>query len=128
MARYSVLQIADEVLRIIERGNLKLNKPYDRREVARLARDVTSELLHGSYIQKKQSGVNEIYSQYVVIFEDIEVKKDSRGVCYSELPADPDDLPDNTGIMNIWPVATGKAAHNRPIIPLPLTYSHLADG
>lgn len=128
MARYTVLQIADQVLRIIERGNLKLNKPYDRREIARLARDVTSELLRGSYIEKKQVGTNEIYSQYVALFEDIDVKKDANGICYSELPCDPDDLIDNTGIMNVFPVAASKTVHKRPLIPIPLNAMVLLAG
>lgn len=120
MPRYSVLQIADQVLRIIDRGNLKLNKAYSRREIARMARDVASEMIQGSYEKKRRLGDNQMYSQYIATFTGVTVTKDSRGICYAELPADPDDLQNNEGIMNVWPENASKSVHKRPLIPLPL--------
>jgi hypothetical protein len=120
MARYTVIQLADQVIRLMERGSVKVSKPFDRREVARVIRDIASELLRGSIRERKMLGTNQVYEQYVITFSDIAVIEDvDREVFYAELPADPEDLPNGEGIMNVWP-QTGKAEKDIAMIPLPL--------
>ena len=128
ITRYTVLQLADQIIRLMERGSVKVTKPFDRREIARVIRDVTSELLRGSYSEHLIAGTNQIYQQYVAIFEEIEVKNRSEKIYYAELPADPEDLPDNEGIMNVWP-NTGKYEKDSvAMIPLPLNANVILGG
>ncbi len=120
MARYSVLQLADQVIRLIERGSVKVTKSFDRREIAKAIRDITSELLRGSYRDRYIAGTKQMYQQYVVTFTDVDVAYDEiKKVYYATLPADPEDLPDNEGIMNVWP-QTGERDKDIAMIPLPL--------
>ena len=52
-------------------------------------------------------------------FEGIAVEKTSNGTNYSLLPAEPDDLPDDSGIQAVWPEGDNIKEDADVIIPIP---------
>jgi hypothetical protein len=117
---YTLNSLSEQVLRIIQNHRPTQENKLDKREIARYMRGVAAELLRGRWFEMKNAGeTNALGHIYMAEFDDVEVKVDTKGVNYIDLPAIPESLPDETGIQNIQP-ATGKPEKDIPMVPIPM--------
>jgi len=118
---YTLDALSEQVIRIFTAARPTADVHLDRREVSNAMRTMAAGLIRGRWFEMKNTGeVNHLGHIYMATFNGIEVKEDQETEeYYIDLPAIPEDLPDNTGIQNIQP-ETGKAIKDIPMIPLPL--------
>lgn len=117
---YTLNALAEQVIRIIQNHRPTQENKVDKREVARYMRGIAAELIRGRWFEMKNAGeVNQLGHIYMAEFDDVDVQEDDKGVCYIDLPAIPESLPDETGIQNIQP-ATGKPEKDIPMVPIPM--------
>jgi hypothetical protein len=118
---YSLDALSEQVIRIFTASRPTADVHLERREVSKAMRGVAAGLIRNRWFEMKNTKeVQHLGHIYMATFDGVEVKEnDDTGEFYIDLPAIPEDLPDDTGIQNIQP-ETGKAIKDIPMIPLPL--------
>ncbi len=118
---YTLDALSEQVIRIFTAARPTVEVKLERREVSKAMRSIAAGLIRGRWFEMKNTKeVQHLGHIYMATFNGVEVKEDDdTGEFYIDLPAIPEDLPDDTGIQNIQP-ETGKANKDIPMIPIPL--------
>jgi len=130
MARYTPNQLAEQVERMLQAFRPTSDHHIDKREIKMRLKDRAAELMNARrweqmydgerrYGQRPKAG-GEVYHGWLMTFENIDVEEDG-DKCYSELPAEPLELPENDAIQHVFP-ETGTLRSDidqEPIIPIP---------
>lgn len=112
--------LADQIIRILERYRPSRETQLQKKEVGFAVRDIASELIQATWKEyKKMKEATQLSHIYMGEMDLTVQENPTTKVNYVDLPVVPEDLPDGTGIREVWP-ATGKPILDRePIIPLP---------
>jgi len=120
MARMTVRQMAEQVRSLLQAGRPTRDLHFDEREIMGRVRDTASSLMNARWYQGRNDGESKaVYSGWVMKFEGVTIQEDSNGNNYAELPAEPDDLPDDTAIQGIWPEGDNIKEDLEVFIPIP---------
>jgi len=119
--------LAERIMRLIKGGNVSRDNQWDERDIQYLVRDVSSELIKGTWFEEMNEGGKGLDSRFVVTFNDIDVKEDSvSGESYIEMPIDSYlRLSDDSGVRSIRPDFSAaetkktKDFENKAFIPVP---------
>ena len=97
--------LAERIMRLIKGGNISRDNQWDERDVQYLVRDVTSELIKGTWFEERNEGGKGIDSRFVVTFNEVEVKENSiTQENYIEMPINSYlRLSDDSGVRSIRP-------------------------
>lgn len=94
--------IAEQVLRILEGGDINDDSAYDIREVMRLIDQVVSLQIKAGWIENLKAGHPGVAGSYISTFKNIPLHYDEdMGVSYLELPCNYVHLPAGRGIHHL---------------------------
>lgn len=118
---YSLAALSEQVIRILTAARPTSDVHIERREVSRQMRSIAAGLIRGRWFEMKNVGeVKSLGHIYLATFKGVVVKQDDdTEEYYIDLPAIPEDLPDDTGLQNIQP-ETDTPEKNKPMIPIPM--------
>ena len=120
--------LSEQILRIVNGGNIPRDSQYHELDVQYLVRDTAAKLIKGEWFAERNEGGKTIDARYVVTFTNQEVKKDTiTGENYVDIPVtNYIRLPYGAGIRSVrpWNEATtrtkrSKAIELRAFIPIP---------
>lgn len=119
--------LAERIMRLIKGGNVSRDNQWDERDIQYLVRDVSSELIKGTWFEERNEGGKGIDSRFVVTFEGVEIKEhESTGENYIEMPIDSYlRLLDDSGVRSIRPdfseseTKKTKEFERKAFIPIP---------
>lgn len=99
-------------------------RELDHREAYPYIRSASAKIMQQNFFQFYTPETREIPAHYQITYEDVEVKLDERGRCYSEIPADYLMLPKNLGLREILPVSK-KDVEVDPMVIMSQEYNHI---
>jgi len=117
---YTLESFSEECLRIIDETRPTQDTKLEKREIAKAARTIAAVLIRGRWYEARNTGENKnLGGLFLAVFNQIEIKEDpDTEEEYIDLPAIPEDFPDESGLQNIQP-DTGNASKDEPMIPIP---------
>lgn len=123
----SIRIISEQILRILNGGNIPRDSAFNEQDVQYMVRDTAAKLIKGEWFSERNEGGKTIDSRYVVTFDNLEVKIDDKtGENYINIPVtNYIRLPYGAGIRSIRPDNSGttrtkrtKYVETRAFIPI----------
>lgn len=108
---YSKRYLAEQAWRLIQGGDISNDSSIIRGELVAYVGQVVNELIKTDILLNKSIGENVYFGDFISIFECLDILKDEkRCVFYTDLPARPLGIPNNSAITEVYfnedPLAT----------------------
>lgn len=110
--------LANQLHRIISKGDVVVDTPYDIRDLILLVKQVANEMIIGEWSSSYQLGQRTVDEHFVATYKNQTVKVDANGDNYIDIPVNYVNLPNHTGIQRIIPENTSSKFY-KALIPIP---------